>query len=29
MLIFGGVPFAIGLGLSFAGRSLIRSDRED
>ncbi len=29
MVIFGGVPFAIGLGLFFTGRSLIRSDRED
>jgi hypothetical protein len=28
VLLFGGVPFAIGSGLFFAGRSLIRSDRE-
>jgi hypothetical protein len=27
--IFGGIPFAIGLGLIFAGRGLIRSDSED
>jgi hypothetical protein len=27
--IVGGIPFMIGLGLFFAGRALIRSDRED
>jgi hypothetical protein len=27
--IFGGIPFAVGLGLFFAGRALIRSDRGD
>lgn len=27
--IFGGIPFAIGVGLIFAGRGLIRRDRED
>jgi hypothetical protein len=25
----GGIPFMIGLGLFFAGRALIRGDRED
>jgi len=29
MLIVGGIPFAIGLGLFFAGRALIRMDRDD
>lgn len=29
MLFVGGIPFAIGLGLFFAGRALIRSDRGD
>ena len=29
MLIVGGIPFAIGLGLVFAGRALIRMDRDD
>jgi hypothetical protein len=27
--IFGGIPFAVGLGLFFAGRALIRSHRGD
>jgi hypothetical protein len=27
--IFGGIPFAIGVGLIFAGRGLIREDDED
>lgn len=27
--IVGGIPFAIGVGLIFAGRSLMRSDTED
>lgn len=27
--IFGGIPFAIGLALFFAGRHLLRSDRQD
>jgi hypothetical protein len=29
MLVVGGIPFAIGLGLFFAGRALVRSGRED
>lgn len=27
ILAFGGIPFLIGLGLFYAGRALIRSDR--
>jgi hypothetical protein len=29
VLLIGGIPFAIGLGLFFWGRSLVRSARED
>lgn len=29
VLIFGGIPFAIGVGLIYAGRALIREDRDD
>ena len=29
LLLFGGLPFAIGLGLFFAGRSLLRSARRE
>ena len=29
VLLFGGVPFLIGLGLFFLGRSMIRSARRD
>jgi hypothetical protein len=29
ILLIGGIPFAIGLGLFFLGRSLIRSARRD
>jgi hypothetical protein len=29
VLFVGGIPFAIGLGLFFWGRSLVRSARED
>ncbi|WP_454886624.1 hypothetical protein [Sphingomonas oryzagri] len=27
--IFGGIPFAIGVGLIYAGRALIREDQND
>lgn len=29
VLMVGGIPFAVGVGLIFSGRALIRSDRED
>jgi hypothetical protein len=29
MLVVGGIPFTIGMGLFFAGRALIREDQED
>jgi hypothetical protein len=29
ILVVGGIPFAVGLGLFFLGRSLIRSGRRD
>lgn len=29
VLMFGGIPFAAGVGLILGGRALIRSDRED
>ena len=29
LLVVGGVPFAIGLGLFFGGRSLLRSARQE
>lgn len=29
MLVIGGIPFAVGMGLVFAGRALIREDRDD
>ncbi len=29
VLVVGGIPFAIGLGLFFLGRSLVRSARRD
>jgi hypothetical protein len=29
VLLFGGIPFAIGIGMAFGGRALLRSARRD